>query len=105
MSERMFPVLWPHSLRETARLRSLGCPRSVPWAMLAPHKRRAELNHSQTLERLAERGGLSPSEIVCVLQDRKLFPVPEDADCAAVPALLDAITRFAFPDTTDRGPS
>ena len=42
----------------------------IPWKMIAPHERQAELNHSQTLRRLHERGGLSWSEALAVLQDR-----------------------------------
>ena len=45
---------------------------SIPWAMIAPHERQALRNHDQTLKRLAERGGLSPREAVCVLEGRSL---------------------------------
>lgn len=70
MVERMFPVLWQSlSWRETAELEALGCPRAVPWRLLEPHARQAMLNHDQTLERLAQRGGLSPEEMICVLRD------------------------------------
>lgn len=40
---------------------------SVPWSVMAPHESMAQRNHSQTLERLAERGGLSPAEAWCVV--------------------------------------
>lgn len=42
----------------------------IPWDVLAPHEARAIRNHCQTLERLAERGGLAWSEIVCILLDK-----------------------------------
>lgn len=45
---------------------------SIPWEMLAPHARQAMANHDQTLERLAERGGLDPYEAICILEDRKI---------------------------------
>jgi hypothetical protein len=45
-------------------------PRSVPWEFLAPHERQALRNHDQSLARLNERGGLSPSEMVRILEDR-----------------------------------
>lgn len=38
--------------------------------MIAPHAQQALNNHYQTLERLAERGGLSPCEAMAVLEDR-----------------------------------
>lgn len=38
-----------------------GCASFIKWSAL--DDRQARVNHSQTLERLAERGGLSPVEI------------------------------------------
>lgn len=43
----------------------------LPMAMFAPHERQAQRNHSQTLARLQERGGLSACEAVAVLEDRE----------------------------------
>lgn len=37
------------------------------------HREQAMNNHSQTLERLAERGGLSPKELWCVVHDKRYF--------------------------------
>lgn len=45
--------------------------KSVPWSVIAGHERQALINHGQTLERLAERGGLSPAEAVAIIGDRK----------------------------------
>lgn len=42
-------------------------PQHVVWTSL--REDRALTNHSQTLDRLAERGGLSPEEIVCNMLD------------------------------------
>lgn len=42
----------------------------LPWALIAPHEAQAQENHGQTLERLAERGGLDPVEAYAVLTDR-----------------------------------
>ena len=57
MSERMFPIIG-------------GEP--VPWSILGPHEARAVENHGQSLARLAERGGLSPAEAWCVVNDLPL---------------------------------
>lgn len=85
MSEgRRFPIL------------EKGRP-SVPWSAIAPHAEQADRNHYQTLERLAERGGLSYAEFWFVMHDedwddwkmahaqeagedlvRKLAAMPED---------------------------
>jgi hypothetical protein len=43
---------------------------SVPWAVVAPHEAQAKRNHGQTLERLAQRGGLDWGELLRVLEDR-----------------------------------
>lgn len=44
---------------------------SVPWWAMEPHGKQAERNHGQTLERLAERGGLGPAEAWWVIQDQR----------------------------------
>jgi biotin carboxylase len=41
----------------------------IPLDIIKPHEKQAILNHSQTLERLAERGGLSWAETLFVLKD------------------------------------
>jgi len=35
---------------------------SIPWAAIAPYESQAKKNHDQSLERLAQRGGLDPIE-------------------------------------------
>jgi hypothetical protein len=42
----------------------------LPWALIAPHEAQARANHRQSLERLAQRGGLDPIEAYAVLTDR-----------------------------------
>ena len=48
---------------------------SVPWAMLEEHAYQVESNHGQTLERLAERGGLGLTEIVAAVEGKRLRDV------------------------------
>lgn len=43
---------------------------SVPWDAVEPHRKQAEKNHFQTLERLAGRSRLSWKELYYVLTDR-----------------------------------
>ncbi len=43
---------------------------AVPWAFLAPHENQARRNHGQTLEQLADRGGLSAKEMLAVVTGR-----------------------------------
>ena len=47
-----------------------GIIRAIPWDAIAQHKGQADKNHGQTIERLAERMGLSPCEACAVLEDR-----------------------------------
>jgi hypothetical protein len=42
----------------------------IPFAMLVPHEAQALRNHGQTLERLAQRGGLGVSEAIDILEGR-----------------------------------
>jgi hypothetical protein len=65
---KTFPIMAAHGERYSQVL----LPQTtIPWDMIAPHARQADLNHSQTLERLAERGGLSRCEAIAILQDRR----------------------------------
>jgi hypothetical protein len=45
-------------------------PSSVPWDFVAPFEAGAQRNHSQSLARLAQRGGLSVSELLAVIENR-----------------------------------
>lgn len=53
--------------RENMPVMSSKTLHQVPMAMLAPHEKQAIRNHGQTLERLAERGGMACSEILAVI--------------------------------------
>jgi hypothetical protein len=43
----------------------------IPLDAIQPHEKQAIRNHTQTLKRLAERGGLGWIEALCVLEDRE----------------------------------
>lgn len=90
MDEQRFPVLWQVSRERQRAWEALGCPRTVPWSILEPHEAQARSNHDQTLQRLAERGGLSPAEIVAVIEGHGLRWLLSGnvTDEIAVPTLL-----------------
>lgn len=72
-ADRRFPILRTKGQVER------GVPRSIPWAAIEPHRARAHKNHDQTLERLAERGGLDLTELWWVVHDRPWdSPAPYD---------------------------
>lgn len=88
---KLFPVLLGYG-RERIRLLDLGCPESVPWEAVAPHEAQALRNHGQSLERLAERGGLSPLELLAVIGDCPLRDVRHLTDAFAV-AFVQRVDR------------
>lgn len=57
---------------------------TIPWSLIAPHEAQALKNHGQSLNRLAERHGLSPSEALAVIEDRAWRHVPEAEALAAL---------------------
>lgn len=65
--ERVFPVLWQGDRARQRDLDNNDCPRSVPWAFIADHAAECHRWHDQTPERLAERGGLAPEEMLVVI--------------------------------------
>lgn len=65
--------------------------RAIPWSLIAPHEEQAERNHRQSLERLAERGGLSPCEAVAVLEDRPWRAMPPGAAATRLRELISAL--------------
>lgn len=62
--------------------RDLGI-RSLPFDFVSLYRKRIETNHGQTLERLAERGGLCWYEVLCGINDEKLSvgSIPEEKEC------------------------
>ncbi len=45
---------------------------SIPWSLIAPHEGQALANHQQTLDRLAERGGLSACEALLAIRGQSI---------------------------------
>jgi hypothetical protein len=60
-----FPYLFP------IHLGSDGRKAYILRALIAPHEKWAQRNHSQSLQRLAERGGLGWCEALAVLENRR----------------------------------
>jgi len=64
MSVKQFPIMI--SYRGTKG----PCPSWIPWDLIAPYEAQAQINHYQSLEKLASRGGLSPIEAFLVMNGR-----------------------------------
>lgn len=90
----LFPVLFGYRLEEEIRaarrdgLQSLVI--GIPWEVLEPHEAQAQRNHSQTLKRLAERGGLGADEAVAVIENRQYRRMPFAAAHTALRKHIDA---------------
>lgn len=92
MTERMFPIMVTtyRDQNEITFARASGNPfvvACIPWAMIAPHERQALRNHDQSLERLAERGGLDCIEALAVLDD-KPYAVNNGSDNARLAGMV-----------------
>jgi hypothetical protein len=59
-------------------------PRSVPWDLVKDHEAQAQSNHTQSLEHLAGRGGLSPKELWCVVHDTKFYDAKDMTEAKAI---------------------
>jgi hypothetical protein len=74
-----FPIMLPSDIRSyggVGKFRRGGALMiviGIPWSMIAPHEAQARSNHSQSLERLAERGGLASVEALSILDDKPFF--------------------------------
>jgi hypothetical protein len=81
---RRFPMLQPVK----------GGLRSIPWALIAPQEGQARDNHGQTLERLAERGGLGAIEAIAVLRGVEYRVVRGMTEEAASSELRELVAKF-----------
>ena len=65
--DKLIKLAKPHetSYRQYPILQSKP-PQTIPWVMLIPHETWAWINHGQTLEELANRGGLSWAEALAI---------------------------------------
>lgn len=95
MTGRLFPIMALSSYRardDVFALLKAGATQVVialPWSLIAPHEEQARSNHGgQTLDRLAERGGLGPDEAVAVLENRRWHRMEPAAAHAALARML-----------------
>lgn len=82
------PLSAPTTVGPLAWMPVLGRPLAIPAALL--DARQAMENHGQTLERLAERGGLSLDEAAAVVERRRWRKTTADE---ALAALKNACTQ------------
>jgi hypothetical protein len=72
----------PKCAQREARMFPIMDGPDVPWSLLEPHEKYAMKNHGQTLERLAERGGLAAVEALQILDAKPFGSVKLTVDYA-----------------------
>ena len=93
--QKVFPVL--NQQYGVPRGDRKQMPLSVPWEFAEQFRAQAMINHGQTLEQLAERGGLSPEEIWLAAHGHRLFVKLPDKQF-----VIDWLTAaIRTPDTRD----
>jgi hypothetical protein len=85
--------------KERERYRVAFPSGGVPWSLFEPHREQAQKNHGQALERLAERGGLGPDEMLAIIEGRRWHAMDE-ADALAQ---LKALVQPAAPPVSGDG--
>ena len=71
-----FKGFFPLMLDTKVKKKYTFWPTHIPWALLMPHESQAIANHSQTLLRLAQRGGLCPIEALAIMECRRWVQMP-----------------------------
>jgi hypothetical protein len=77
--------------------------KAIPWAAIAPHEAQAQRNHSQSLNRLAQRSGLSVDEAVAVMLDQPWRRLGKTWCRAKLMCLLLDIEKAAAADASSGG--
>lgn len=75
----------------------------IPWDMLTPHEAQALRNHNQTLERLAERGGLAWIEVISILEDKPWSKTPMLPSDEARRIVLERVAAWEAEQNKEKG--
>ena len=92
---KRFPLLTDHRVKQGELI-------DLPWDMLAEHSVQAINNHHQDLHMLAERGGLSASEAVAVLENKSWKDPTIPRERAEVQARLRELLRLWNEEQADK---
>lgn len=66
---------------------------NIEWNIVEPYRERALINHGQTLERIAERGGLDWYEMFCLLLDKPFRDIPLNYNLDYKPYVMKLINQ------------
>lgn len=103
-TDRRFPIMTVRS-RRGQPARFPNAPGHILWSVIEHHEAQAQRNHSQTLERLAERGGLDPLEALAVMTNERAYDLEkrnmsDDEITERLWAAIHEQTRLAAPPAT-----
>ena len=90
MTEKM-KIMFSHSFRQLIKRRYPDFPKTIPFESLESFRKNIEQRHGQTLERLNERGGLSPGEIYMGVHNIDLSKMPKFVELRGIAAILDLL--------------
>ncbi len=84
----MKPLTMP--IQRSREEKEMGCPASIPFANIDTSEMRKQAleNHDQTLERLAERGGMAPLEMYAIAHGLRWREVERIPNTTAVQWLI-----------------
>ncbi len=84
-------IMFNHAFRQLINRHFPDFPKTISFELLEPFRENIEARHGQTLERLNERGGLSPGEIYMGINDINLKDMPKFCELRGFPAILDLL--------------
>lgn len=74
---KLFPLLVGRSTIEAVAGEQMIVMVSFPYEEVAKHEKQMLINHEQSVEQVAKRGGLTAAELLAVLEDRKYHAISE----------------------------
>jgi hypothetical protein len=89
LSGKRFPVLL-----DDQRSIWQDVPGSIPWEAISAHEPQARANHGRSLDALAQRGGLSPYELLAVLFDQPFWRCSLPEPATVIKKLKEKTTGF-----------
>jgi hypothetical protein len=69
----MFPILMNQKEWDNTDIKKLYIPKTIPIGFVSQFEKQIYKNHGQTIERLAERGGLHPTELCAAMYGMDLY--------------------------------
>ena len=84
-------IMYRQSFDHLFMKRYYALPKTIPFELLEPFRENIEKRHGQTLERLNERGGLSPGEIYLGIHNIGLREAPRFVEIRGLVAVLDLL--------------